>query len=49
MTKEEQKIEEFGEDEYAEIPEDVLDKSDLEELKEVEKEVEKDKQIKLRM
>ena len=38
MTKEEQKIKESEEDEYAEIPEDVLDKSDLEELKELEKE-----------
>ena len=39
-----EKIEEkIEKDEYAEIPEDVLDKSDLEELKEVEKEVEKEK------
>ena len=41
--KEKQRNKEIEEDEYAEIPEDVLDKSDLEELKEIEKEVEKEK------
>ncbi len=35
---EEQKIKEVEKDEYAEAPEKVLDKSDLEELKKLEKE-----------
>jgi len=41
--KEEQKIEEFKKDEYAEVPEKVLDESDLKELKEIEKEKEVEK------
>jgi len=45
MTKEKEIIER---DEYAEIPEDVLDKLDLEELKEIEKEVEKVKEVEKR-
>ena len=39
MAKEEKKIEEV-EDEYAEVPEEVLDEEDLEEVKEMEKETE---------
>lgn len=38
MAEEEQKIEESKKDEYAEVPEKVLDESDLKELKEIEKE-----------
>ncbi len=38
MTEEKQKIEESEKDEYAEVPEKVLDESDLKELKELEKE-----------
>ena len=43
---EEQKIEESKKDEYAEVPEKVLDKSDLKELKEIEKENGKKKEQK---
>ena len=43
MEEKKQKIEEAVDDEYAEVPEEVLDESDLEELKELEKETEEEK------